>query len=82
MTCNMGKKYLLLSTALCLLIGSVFVLRLVTNEETREFDLMVEALAEGEQEPGEAENCEESNQHCYYSFNGKHYNIERHSNKR
>ena len=46
------------------------------------FEINVEALAEEEQAPGEAENCEVSDEHCYYSYGGKHYNIERRANKR
>lgn len=44
----MKKRLLLFSTALCLLIGSAFVLGLVTRGQTKELNLMVEALADGE----------------------------------
>lgn len=44
----MKKRILLLSTALCLLIGNVFVLRSVLGGQTKELNLMVEALSQTE----------------------------------
>ena len=46
------------------------------------FETNLEALAEYEAAPGEGENCVDSpSDHCYYSYDGKNYNIERAKNK-
>ena len=80
----MKQRIVFLASAVIVLSGLLFVKAYVTNktDSMSLFEINVEALAEEEQAPGEAENCEVSDEHCYYSYGGKHYNIERRANKR
>ena len=77
----MKKTIIMIIAALSVGVSLSFLL---PAKESREafFEANLEALAEYELCPGEAENCEDGGDHCYYSYNHRNYNIETKKNRR